>query len=188
MPSLAHEAFSAVSSSVSVGDARGVLLVELQRRAAGMPAPQSPLAVPALMQVSVPLGTTFQPLSSSSALALAGLYGYGLVFSSVEAVRVRRHHRDRPVGRHGVALEDLLDVQRLVDQVLHGLPEVQLAEDLAGHAAVGGGVEVVREVVDGEGVQRVQVVGAGQPRVVRARLVRVGRPLRYRRCRGRSRR
>ena len=38
--------------------------------------------------------------------------------------------RHRPVGRHAVALDELLDVQRLVDQVLDGLAEVELVKIL----------------------------------------------------------
>ena len=46
---------------------------------AGMPAPHSPAPVPALAQVSVPLGTMFQPLFFSSVSAEVGLNGYGFV-------------------------------------------------------------------------------------------------------------
>ena len=44
-----------------------------------MPAPQSPAAVPACAQVSVPLGTTFQPFALSTLSAVDTLNGYGFV-------------------------------------------------------------------------------------------------------------
>ena len=49
---------------------------------AGMPAPHSPAPVPGLAQVSVPFGTTLQPLAFSSGRGTAGLNGYGLVTRS----------------------------------------------------------------------------------------------------------
>lgn len=51
-----------------------------------IPAPQSVGPVPGRTQVSVPFGTTFQPCAFSSAMALAGSYGYGPpAFSSGES-------------------------------------------------------------------------------------------------------
>ena len=75
MPSVAQEAFMAVNSSVWVAMPDEYCSWNFSGVPAGIPAPQSPLPVPALMQVSVPLGTTFHPLATSRALALAGLYG-----------------------------------------------------------------------------------------------------------------
>src|ERR1039457_1823977 len=44
---------------------------------AGMPAPQSPAAVPGFAQVLVPPGTTFQPLLFRMLAAVDTLKGYG---------------------------------------------------------------------------------------------------------------
>ena len=63
---------------------------------AGIPAPHSLVAVPALEQVVLPFGTTCQPWVFSSETAAAGLNGYGGVTAFAGVYGVGGEDGDRP--------------------------------------------------------------------------------------------
>jgi len=86
--------------------------------------------VPGDAQVVVPFGTT-SSRGSSAARWPWTVVRVRLFFSVVEANELGGS-TGQAVGADAVALVDLLDVQRLVDQVLDGLADVELREDLAG--------------------------------------------------------
>ena len=128
-----------------------------------MPAPHSPEPVPGLAQVSVPSGTTFQPFAFSRLVALRRAERVGVGRRVLWQERARRVLRDRPVRLVAVAVEVGLDLAGLVLQVLHRLPEVQLAGD---------GVKAARRVLE--------VVGHEVVAEVRQAVVVVAEPLQLR--------
>src|ERR1017187_2834622 len=76
MPALLASDANAVSSAVADGEPLLKTSVKASLVPAGMPAPQSAAAVPAVSQVWVPF-TSFQPCAASVDLASAMLNGYG---------------------------------------------------------------------------------------------------------------
>ena len=106
---------------------------------AAMPGPQWPAPDPGDVQVVTPLGLTAQPWLDSSLTAVAGGSGHG-PRRRVD-VGVGRDRRDRAVVGVAETLQRALEVRGLVDERLHGLPEVGLRDDRPGLRAL----EVIRK-------------------------------------------
>ena len=103
----------------------------------------------------------------------------GIVGVRVPALDPRREgtgwlQRDGADGGPPVALEDLLDGGRLVDQLLDGLAKIQLGEDLPAVWSSPVELKVVGDVIEGPGIEGIE----GHPR----RMLRsLGRPVGVRR-------
>src|SRR5580704_390398 len=95
---------------------------------AAMPAPQWPAPDPGDVQVVTPVRLTAQPWLDRSG---GGVRPRALGLVRVD-IGVGRDHRDRAVVGVAIALQRALEVRGLVDQRLHGLPDVGLRDDRPG--------------------------------------------------------